>query len=57
MVGDKATDVEAGKRAGVKSIFVLTGRGSSERNELKEKPVHIANDLLEAAKWVTSQRS
>jgi len=57
MIGDKATDVEAGKRAGVKSIFVLTGRGSSERNELKEKPVHIANDLLEAAKWVTSQRS
>ncbi len=52
MIGDKATDVEAGKRAGTKTILVLTGRGKNEKEMLKEKPDHIAENLLDAVKRV-----
>jgi D-glycero-D-manno-heptose 1,7-bisphosphate phosphatase len=52
MVGDKATDIETGKRAGVKTLFVLSGRGAEETKELKEKPDHLADNLPEAAEWI-----
>lgn len=55
MIGDKATDVEAGKSAGAKTVFVLSGRGKEEKEKLKDKPNHIANNLLEAVKWVLNQ--
>lgn len=55
MVGDKATDVEAGKRAGVKTVFVLTGRGKEESSLLKEKPDHAADNLLKAARWILTK--
>lgn len=54
MVGDKATDIKTGKNVKIKTILVLTGRGAKEKDELKEKPDHIANNLLEAAKWIIS---
>jgi len=54
MIGDKASDVEAGKRAGTKTVLVLSGRGKESKKDLKEKPDHIANDLLDAVKWVLS---
>jgi D-glycero-D-manno-heptose 1,7-bisphosphate phosphatase len=57
MIGDKATDIEAGKRAGTKTIFVTTGWGKEEQMVLKEKQItsdHIAKDLLKAVKWVLS---
>lgn len=56
MIGDKATDIEAGKRVGIKTILVLTGRGQQEKNELKEKPDFIAENLLEAAKWILNKK-
>ena len=34
-IGDKATDVEAGKRFGLKTIMVLTGHGFKDRRILK----------------------
>jgi len=52
MIGDKATDVEVGKRAGTRTIFVLTGRGKEEREKLQEKPDFIAENLLEAVNWI-----
>jgi len=52
MIGDKATDVEAGKRAGIKTVFVTTGKGQKEKDKLKEKPDHIADNLLKAVKWI-----
>jgi D-glycero-D-manno-heptose 1,7-bisphosphate phosphatase len=51
MIGDKASDVKAGKRAGTKTIFVMTGRGKEEKEKLTGKPDHIAANLLDAVKW------
>ena len=50
MVGDHSTDIEAGQKAGTKTILVLTGRGREA--DLKVKPDHAANNLLEAVKWI-----
>jgi len=52
MIGDKVSDIEAGKRAGTKTIFVTTGRGPEEKPKLKEKPDHIAENLNQAVDWL-----
>jgi D-glycero-D-manno-heptose 1,7-bisphosphate phosphatase len=54
MIGDKATDVEAGKRAGTKTILVLSGRGLQEKNRLKDTPDKIADNLGQAVDWILS---
>lgn len=46
MIGDKKGDLEAGKKAGLKSILVLTGYGKKIEEEVKENYL-IAKDLLE----------
>ena len=48
MIGDKKGDLEAGKKAGLKSILVLTGYGKKIEDEIK-KEYKIAKDLLEVA--------
>ncbi|KPJ69609.1 hypothetical protein AMJ44_03125 [candidate division WOR-1 bacterium DG_54_3] len=55
MIGDKASDVQAGKNAGTKTVFVTSGRGKEEKEKLKIKPDHVADNLLEAVKWVLKQ--
>ncbi len=45
-VGDKAIDVECGRRAGMRTILVKTGYGAKE---LHARPDWIAEDLAEAA--------
>jgi D,D-heptose 1,7-bisphosphate phosphatase len=58
MIGDKDSDIEAGKNAGLKTILVLTGYGKDTLIALEAKkitPDHIANDLLEAVKWLLKQ--
>ncbi len=56
MVGDKISDVEFGRKAGCKSILVLTGYGKGEleyhRDKLDREPDYIADDILDAAKWI-----
>lgn len=56
MVGDKLSDVEFGKRAGCTSIMVLTGYGKGDleynRDKYDGNPDYIAEDLLDAAKWI-----
>ncbi|MBI4971319.1 MAG: HAD-IIIA family hydrolase [Candidatus Omnitrophica bacterium] len=49
-IGDKATDVEAGKRFGLKTILVLTGHGKIDRARLKPdfQPDYIVPSLKEA---------
>ncbi|MCX5750060.1 MAG: D-glycero-beta-D-manno-heptose 1,7-bisphosphate 7-phosphatase [Candidatus Saganbacteria bacterium] len=57
MIGDRVSDIEAGKNAGCKTILTLTGYGKEEQKALHEKqitPDHVAKDLLEAVKWVLS---
>lgn len=51
-IGDKTSDVECGKRAGMKTIHVLTGH---KDKQFSAKPDHVAIDLLDAAKYVLDQ--
>lgn len=55
-IGDKATDIAAGSKFGLKTIFVLTGHGPLDRPKLKSQglvPDHIVNSLPEAARIIT----
>jgi len=47
-VGDKAVDVECGRRAGVKTIQVLTGYGASQ----PAGPDYLAKNVVEAVDFV-----
>lgn len=52
-VGDTVTDIVAGKKAGCKTVFVLSGR--SNRMRLRQKgvaPDYIAENLLKATKII-----
>lgn len=59
MVGDKASDVEFGRRVGATGILVLTGYGRGERQYQPEKfdqePDFIATDLYDAALWIVKR--
>lgn len=56
VVGDKSTDIEFARNAGVKGVFVLSGYGLGEyehqRHEWKYEPDHVAEDLREAVSWI-----
>ena len=45
-VGDKSSDIECGRRAGVRTIFVLTG---SRESPGKAQPDFVAKDIAAAA--------
>lgn len=59
MIGDRGVDIEFGHKIGAKSILVLTGYGKGEweynRDQWKEKPDYVANDLYEAVEWIIKQ--
>jgi len=50
-IGDKTSDMEAGKRAGMKTILVKTGFGGKDQ-EYGGEPDYWAQDILDAAKMV-----
>jgi histidinol-phosphate phosphatase family protein len=52
MIGDHPCDVNLGKNAGTKTIFLLTGHGQKHKEEITNQPDFIANNLLEAARWI-----
>lgn len=55
LVGDSERDIIAGKRAGCRTVLVLTGkltRNDAER--LAVKPDFVANDLSDAAEYIIS---
>ncbi len=54
LIGDKVSDVEAGIRAGVKSILVLTGYGERlwQNWPAPFQPHLVAHDLGEAVSWI-----
>lgn len=56
-IGDKVTDVEAGKKFGLRTLFVLTGHGSIDQPKLVNglKPEKIFPSLKEAADYILSQ--
>jgi D-glycero-D-manno-heptose 1,7-bisphosphate phosphatase len=57
VIGDKLGDIVAGKKAGTKTILVLTGYGRQEAANIAENslPDYIAPNLAAAIHWVISQ--
>lgn len=58
MVGDKRSDLIAGRNAGCQTVLVLTGYGGAERlrcEGIGERPDWIAADLLDATRWIMEQ--
>lgn len=52
MIGDRMSDVEAGHRAGMRSVLI--GTSEDPRNFPWSKPEVLAQDLLEAARKILS---
>ena len=56
VVGDRCTDIEMAHKAGLKGIMVKTGYGKGDLEyvfpELPFQPFHVAEDLLDAVKWI-----
>jgi len=55
LIGDKISDIEAGYRAGCKTILVLTGYGSDELKKnatMNIKPNYISKDLYTASQTI-----
>lgn len=56
MVGDHFTDLEFARNSNIKGIMVKTGYGLGEVDyilpDFEYKPVHVADDLLAAVKWI-----
>ncbi|MFH1190138.1 MAG: HAD family hydrolase [Candidatus Omnitrophota bacterium] len=53
IVGDSEVDILAGRSAGLKTIFVLSGKtGLEQMKAWKVKPDYVFRDLLEAVKWI-----
>ena len=61
MVGDRGVDIEFARRIGAKGILVLTGYGRGEweyvRDQWKQQPDYIAQDLYDAARWILIRES
>jgi len=54
VVGDMLKDLDAGRSVGAKGILVRTGYGNNI--VITDKPVYIAEDLLDAVKWIMNDR-
>jgi D-glycero-D-manno-heptose 1,7-bisphosphate phosphatase len=52
MVGDKKSDIDAGKIAGCKTILVLTGHGIEESKQNNIKYDFVANDIYSAVEHI-----
>ena len=59
IVGDHATDLEAGRRAGLRTVHVLTGHGRQHRDEIKSSGLAdgLAKNIVGAAEWILDTRS
>ncbi|PKN17939.1 MAG: D,D-heptose 1,7-bisphosphate phosphatase [Deltaproteobacteria bacterium HGW-Deltaproteobacteria-6] len=63
MIGDRYRDMEAAHRAGVKGVLVKTGYGADvlanagpDEETPAGKPEFIAEDILEAVRWILRSR-
>jgi len=60
VVGDRFSDLEAAQAVGAEGILVLTGYGRGDWEHLGKAspvaPVYVAQDLLDAARWIVSRR-
>ena len=58
LVGDTASDMEAGRRAGVKTVLVLTGHGRAARARVERARLAdaVCGNLQSAARWILEDR-
>lgn len=63
LVGDRFNDMEAGKKIGVRGVLVKTGFGQGllqddgpDKATPENKPDFIAEDILEAVRWILKDR-
>ena len=54
VIGDHPYDVEFGKNAGVRGVYVLSGHGRKHRAELQHSDA-VVSGILEAANWIMTQ--
>jgi histidinol-phosphate phosphatase family protein len=55
-VGDSLVDVQAGKKMGISTVFVLSGKTTEEEmRQWKDKPDYIFPNLLQAVKWIVEK--
>ena len=54
MIGDKTSDLEFARRAGMKKILMDSGFQGKD-GEFDVKPDHVVNSILEAANWILEQ--
>jgi D-glycero-D-manno-heptose 1,7-bisphosphate phosphatase len=56
LIGDRLLDIETAHAAGARGILVMTGYGRGEREYVmpssNTRPDHLAEDVLEAVKWL-----
>jgi D-glycero-D-manno-heptose 1,7-bisphosphate phosphatase len=56
VIGDHLSDVDLGKRMGIKSILVLTGHGKEQMSKVPHRegphPDFVADDMYQAIQWV-----
>jgi D-glycero-D-manno-heptose 1,7-bisphosphate phosphatase len=60
LIGDKMIDIEAGYRAGCKTILVLTGQGNDELKKISKMNIklgYISNDLYTAVQTINRNNS
>jgi len=59
LIGDRLLDIETAHGAGVRGVLVLTGYGRGEHEHLLPastvQPDHVAEDVLEAVRWLLGQ--
>lgn len=52
MIGDKSSDILAGKAAGTRTILVRTGYAGKEPGTVPVKPDHTADNLYDAVQFI-----
>ena len=52
VIGDKGSDIEAGHRAGCRTILLAREKPLNKGREMARVPHHVAPDLYEAVKWL-----
>ena len=52
IIGDKSSDIEAGRAIGVKTILVRTGYSGNERGASDVRPDYFADNLLQAVELI-----
>lgn len=55
IVGDKSSDLECGRAAGLRTVLVETGLPEERPDPAAARPDHVACDLGEAVAWILQQ--